>query len=52
MTLKFSDGMEFKTDSELHVERRRDGWYVVGNGMLIPANDYEEAKEILEEMKK
>jgi hypothetical protein len=45
--LKFSDGMEFDTSGELRKELRSDGWYVLGNGMLIPAKDEAEADEIL-----
>lgn len=32
--MEFSDGMKFNLDTTLHAERRSDGWYVVGNGML------------------
>lgn len=44
-TLKFSDGMEFDTSGELHTEERSDGWYVVGQGMLIPVESREEGEE-------
>ena len=50
--LKFSDGEEFDTEGELHAEKRQDGWYAVGNGMLIPARDEFEAKEIVIQMLK
>jgi len=49
-TLKFSDGMSFNTQTKLHIERRSDGLYVVGNGMLIPVNDIKEGREIIAEI--
>jgi hypothetical protein len=49
--LKFSDGENFDTETELHIEKRKDGYYVVGNGMLIPCDDREDAKKTLEDMK-
>jgi hypothetical protein len=42
-TLKFSDGMEFNTSGPIRKELRADGWYVVGEGKLIPVKDEEEA---------
>jgi hypothetical protein len=49
--IKFTDGMTFKLDGPLRAECRSDGWYVVGAGMLMPANSYEDAKEMIEKMK-
>jgi uncharacterized protein (DUF1919 family) len=46
--LKFSDGMEFNTDGPLRAEERSDGWYVVGQGMLIPVASAEEAQEYID----
>lgn len=51
MALQFSDGMTFDTSGSLRTEERSDGWYVVGNGLLIPVKDETEGKRILEEMK-
>lgn len=51
MTLRFSDGMSFDTSGELRVVRKHDGLYVVGKGMLIPVDSYEEAREIIKEEK-
>ena len=48
--LRFSDGMEFDTTGELRVECRSDGWYVVGEGMLIPVSDRKEGEEVIKEM--
>ena len=48
--LRFSDGMSFDTSGELRVVRKHDGLYVVGNGMLIPVDSHQEAREIMAEM--
>jgi hypothetical protein len=45
--LKFSDGEEFDTSGELRLEHRSDGWYLMGNGMLIPVKDIDEGRELL-----
>jgi hypothetical protein len=42
-TLKFTDGEEFNTSGELRAEERQDGWYVLGEGKLIPVADEEDA---------
>lgn len=47
MSLTFSDGMTFDTSGKLRTEKRSDGWYVVGNGMLIPVKDKEEGQELI-----
>jgi hypothetical protein len=50
--VEFTDGVKFNLDGPLRVERRRDGYYVVGNGMLIPVDDRAEGVEIIREMTK
>ncbi len=45
--MKFSDGMKFNTEGRLRMVRKSDGLYVVGEGMLIPVKDEEEAKQII-----
>lgn len=45
--LRFTDGQEFDLSGKLHKEHRPDGWYIVGNGMLIPANDETVANEYI-----
>jgi hypothetical protein len=32
--IEFTDGVSFNTDGPYRTEHRRDGWYVVGQGML------------------
>jgi len=49
--LRFSDGMEFDTSGPIHAEERSDGWYVVGEGLLIPVDSEEEANEIIRSRK-
>lgn len=48
--LRFSDGMAFDVSGDLRVVQRRDGWYVVGRGMLIPVADREEGDRVVAEM--
>ena len=50
MTIKFSDGMEFDTRGKLRAERRSDGWYVVGKGLLIPVDSEEDANDLIKKM--
>ena len=50
-TLTFSDGETFDTSVELQLTRRKDGWYVIGNGHLIPVRDIDEGRKRLKEMK-
>ena len=48
--LTFSDGVKFKTSGEIHIERRSDGCYVVGKGMLIPVKDRDEGEDLIKEL--
>ena len=48
--LRFSDGMEFDVSGDPRVIHRRDGWYVVGRGMLIPVADRDEGDRVDAEM--
>jgi len=50
MTLRFDDGMQFDTRGPLRPQRRCDGWYVVGRGLLIPVADRDEALAVVAEM--
>ena len=50
-TIKFTDGMEIKTDGEYRVIRKSYGLYVVGHSMCIPVHDAEEAEELLDKLK-
>ena len=44
--LTFTDGVTFDTDGPYRVERRHDGYYFVGGGMLCPVDSYEEGYEM------
>jgi len=50
--MRFSDGMTFDTSGPLRLTRRRDGWYVVGEGMLLPVDSPAEGREIIADMKR
>ena len=49
--MRFSDGMTFDTAGPLRTVRKSDGLYVVGNGMILPVNDYTEANELIQKLK-
>lgn len=42
--LRFDDGVSFDLSGPPRAERRHDGWYVVGGGMLSPEPDEETAR--------
>ena len=46
-TIRFTDGVEFDTGGERRLERRGDGWYVVGRGMLLPVADPEDGERVM-----
>lgn len=48
--IKFTDGMSFDTNGPPRLERKSDGWYVVGKGMLIPVASREEGLQTIKEM--
>jgi len=45
--LKFSDGVSIDTSGPLRTLELSDGFYVVGQGMLIPVDSREKALEII-----
>ena len=49
--MRFSDGMTFDTSGPLRLTRRRDGRYVVGNGMLCPVDSIEEGEKFIARLK-
>ena len=51
MNIQFNDGIKFNTEGEYRLTRKSDGYYVVGKGCLIPVNNAEEGKEIIESLK-
>ena len=45
--LRFTDGESFDTSGPIRKEERYDGWYVIGDGKLIPVKDAKEADELI-----
>jgi len=50
--LRFSDGVQLRTDGPYRMTRRHDGWYVVGHGMSMPCTDRADAEEILADLRR
>ena len=50
--LKFSDGMTFDLSGPLRVDLRSDGYYVLGQGMMMAVNTFEEGQEYILRNKK
>ena len=48
--LEFNDGVKFDTGGEYRIERRSDGWYVVGSGMVMPVDSRAEGEEVIAEL--
>ncbi len=48
--MRFNDGVVIRTDGELRIVRRFDGYYLVGRGMCIPVESYEAGVELKESM--
>lgn len=49
--LRFNDGININTSGKLRSLELYDGWYVVGEGKLIPVKNEEEAKTLIKKMK-
>ena len=49
--MHFTDGLSFDLKGPLRVERRRDGYYVLGEGILCPVDSYEDGKELIEDLR-
>ena len=49
--IKFADGIKFDTSGDYHMSRRKDGWDVVGKGLLCPVKDYEDGQKFIAEMR-
>ena len=50
--MRFNDGMNFAESVPDRTVRKSDGLYVVGEGWMIPVNDHEEARSIIDDFKK
>ena len=45
--LKFSDGEEFDLSGQLRVELRNDGYYVLGQGMMMAVDTLEQGQKVI-----
>lgn len=50
-TLRFTDGLVVDTKGPLRIQRLKDGYYVIGRGMMIPINSRNEGYDIINSMK-
>jgi hypothetical protein len=50
--LRFSDGISIDTSGEPRVLRLNDGYYAVGKGLLIPADNLQSAEFLVQRMHK
>jgi hypothetical protein len=48
--VKFSDGVKVHTQGPLKVIKLPNGYYVVGQGMLIPVNDRADGEQMIREL--
>lgn len=48
--LNFSDGVSVDTSGKLRVIRLKDGWYVTGQGLLIPVDSYQDGVEYIDQL--
>mgnify|MGYP001193621006 CR=1 FL=1 len=49
--MHFNDGMSFDLKGPLRIERRSDGYYVVGEGILCPVDGVEDGEALIEQIK-
>jgi hypothetical protein len=47
--IKFSDGLNIDTSGPMRKWQGPDGWYVIGQGFLIPCKDEQEADWTLQD---
>jgi hypothetical protein len=50
--LKFSDGMEVVVSGPYRVTHLRDGYYVVGHGVMVAANSRGEANDLCNDLRR
>ena len=50
--MRFSDGLDFDLTGPLRVERREDGYYVVGRHMLCPVRDMADGLALIAELRR
>ena len=47
--LTFTDGESFDLSGPLRLEERYDGWYVLGNGRMIPVASQDVGRRLIDE---
>jgi len=47
--LTFTDGQTFDLSGPLRLEERYDGWYVLGNGRMIPVASQDAGRRLIDE---
>ncbi len=52
MKLKYTEGIEIDTDGPFRILNLRDGWYLAGEGLLIPLKNEQEGLDYLEQIAK
>ena len=50
--MRFSDGMEIKTDGPLRIIEKSDGLYVAGEGMLCAVDSVEEGEALIADIRR
>ena len=48
--LSFDDGMNIETGGKLRVIKKPDGFYVIGDGNLIPVDSRADGEQLIKEM--
>ena len=47
--LTFTDGESFDLSGPLRLEERYDGWYVLGNGRMIPVSSQDAGRKLIDD---
>jgi hypothetical protein len=50
--INFSDGVNLDTEGEYRVIHLKDGYYVIGHGLLCPVDSQLEGEQVIEEFKR
>lgn len=50
MKLKYTDGIEIDTDGPFRILNFLDGWYLAGEGLLIPLKNEQEGLDYLDQI--
>ena len=50
--IRFTDGTQIDPSGELRVILLKDGYYVVGHGMVVPVDSRLDGEELIKELKR